>query len=113
MTVMLEKDILMRMAEESKVVAGITTLKRHYASLHDVLVYVLIGFDTTPEEDLYRVETLRSLGAMPFVIPFLKTDPYQRKFARWVNQKAIFRSVAWSDYRAGMGHGKAAMLTHS
>lgn len=94
-------------AEEERVVAGISTLKRHYPSLHDVLVYVLIGFDTPPEQDLYRVETLRSLGAMPFVMPFDKADPYQRRFARWANQKAVFRSVPWSEYRDGMGHGKA------
>jgi hypothetical protein len=95
------------MSEESKVVAGITTLKQHYPSLHDVLVYVLIGFDTTEAEDVYRTETLRSLGAMPFVMPFDKTDPYQQRFARYWNNKAISRSVAWSEYRLGMGHGRA------
>jgi hypothetical protein len=92
------------LAEEARVVAGITRLKRVYPSLHDVLVYVLIGYDTTEADDLYRVERLRDLGAMPFVMPLNKTDAYQRRFARWVNQKAIFRSVPWSDYRLGMGH---------
>ena len=89
------------MAEEQRVVDGIKRLKRRYPSLHDVLVYVLIGFDTTPEEDLHRVETLRDLGAMPFVMPFDKHDAYQKRFARWVNHKAIFRSVKWEDYRKG------------
>jgi radical SAM superfamily enzyme YgiQ (UPF0313 family) len=89
------------MAEEQRVVAGIKRLKAHYPSLHDVLVYVLIGFDTTPEEDLHRVETLRSLGAMPFVMPYDNSDAYQKRFARWVNHKAVFRSVKWEDYLKG------------
>lgn len=87
---------------------GLRTLKRYYPSLHDVLVYVLVGYNTTPEEDLYRVEALRALGAMPFVMPYRK-DEYTRRFARWVNQKAVFRSTSWADYRLGMGHGKAAI----
>lgn len=87
------------MKEEARVVEGIKTLKRHYPSLHDVLVYVLIGFDTTELEDLYRVETLRDLGAMPFAMPYDKTDRYQQRFTRWVNHKAIFRTVGWEDYR--------------
>jgi hypothetical protein len=93
--------------DEAAICAGIANLKRVYPSLHDVLVYVLIGYDSTPEEDLYRVEKLRSLGAMPFVMPFDKHDAYQKRFARWVNHKAIFRSVPWERYRDGMGHGKA------
>jgi hypothetical protein len=60
--------------------------------------YVLIGFNTTPEEDLYRVEKLRSFGCDPYVMPFNKEDRYQRNFARWVNHKATFKTVAWQDY---------------
>lgn len=89
------------MREEKRTLDGLRRLKTHYPSLHDVLVYVLIGFDTTPEEDLHRVESLRDLGAMPFVMPFDKTDPYQRRFTRWVNHKAIFKSVPWAEYRDG------------
>jgi len=93
-------------ATERQTLRGLKCLKRVYPSLHDVLVYVLIGYDSTPEEDLYRVEKLRDLGAMPFVMPFDKRDTYQRRFARWANHKAIFRSVPWQDYRLGIGHGK-------
>ena len=61
--------------------------------------YVLIGFNTTPEQDLYRVEKLRDYGCDPYAMPFNKSDPYQQKFTRWVNHKAIFKSVRWEDYR--------------
>jgi len=60
--------------------------------------YVLIGFDTTPEQDLFRVEKLRELKVDPFVMPFNKEDNYQKRFARWVNKKQLFKSTTWEQY---------------
>ena len=64
------------------------------------MIYVLIGFDSTPKEDIYRVDKLREMRLDPFVMPFNRRDPYQRDFARWVNHKAIFKTVAWNEYIA-------------
>ena len=74
-----------------------------YIKPYKLMCYVLIGFDSTQEQDLYRVEKLRELKIDPFVMPFNKFDPYQRKFARWVNHKAIFKSVKWEEYIAWRG----------
>lgn len=60
--------------------------------------FVLIGYDTTEEQDLDRVETLKTWGCDPFVMAFDRTIPYQRRFQRWVNHKAVFNSVKWEDY---------------
>lgn len=68
--------------------------------LRKITVYVLIGYNTTPEEDYYRVELLRGLGVSPFVMPYNRQDPYQKSYARYVNAKAVFRSVSWADYDA-------------
>jgi len=84
---------------EPQVRSGVEIIKNHKL-LRKVMFYVLIGFNTTKEDDLYRVETLRGLGVDPFVMPFNRNDPYQRKFARWVNHKAVFKSVRWKDYRS-------------
>jgi len=66
---------------------------------YKLMCYVLIGYwDGTESEDLRRVETLRDLGIDPFVMPYDKSDLYQRAFARWVNRKAIFKKVKWQDY---------------
>lgn len=70
-----------------------------YIKPYKLMCYVLIGYNSTPEQDLYRVETLRELKIDPFVMPFNKADEYQRKFARYVNMKAVFKTVAWKDYR--------------
>jgi hypothetical protein len=64
-----------------------------------IMCYVLIGFWSTPEEDMRRIEDLRSLKIDPFVMPFNKRDSYQKNFARWVNHKAIFGSVPWDEYK--------------
>lgn len=66
---------------------------------YKMFCFVLIGYNTTPEEDLYRVELCRELKINPFVMPFNKFDKYQKNFSRWVNHKAIFKSVKWSDYK--------------
>ncbi len=66
---------------------------------YKLMCYVLIGFNSQPEQDLYRVETLRNLKVDPFVMPYNKKDAYQKRFARWVNHKAIFKSVKWEDYK--------------
>tara|TARA_R110000765_G_scaffold357691_2_gene447853 strand:+ start:840 stop:1781 length:942 start_codon:yes stop_codon:yes gene_type:complete len=68
---------------------------------YQMAFYVLIGFNTTPDQDVYRVEKLRDLGCDPYVMPYDKEDPYQKAFARWVNHKAIFKSVPWEDYSSG------------
>ena len=85
-------------SHEGAVRTGVATLARHMP-LSRVMFYVLIGYDSTPEEDLYRVELLRGLRVDPFVMPYDKGDPYQKRFARWVNHKAIFKTVKWEDYR--------------
>ena len=66
---------------------------------YKIMCYVLIGYWSSKEEDLWRVEELRKLGVDPFVMPYDKKNKYQRDFARWVNHKAIFKSVKWEAYR--------------
>ena len=60
--------------DEEAVRKGIALLAK-YMPLRRIMFYVLIGYNSTPEEDLYRVETLRGLGVGPFVMPYNKKDP--------------------------------------
>jgi hypothetical protein len=41
---------------------------------------------------------LKNMGCNPFVMPFDKHNYYQKRFGRWVNHKAIFKTVTWADY---------------
>lgn len=64
-------------------------------------VYVLTNFDTTLEEDLYRVYKLRELGFDPYVMIYNKASaPRQiRLLQRYVNNRIIFRTVErFEDY---------------
>ena len=83
--------------DEAAVRRGVAIL-RDTMPLSRVMFYVLIGYDSTPEDDLYRATELRAMGVDPFVMPFNKRDSYQRAFARWVNRKAVFKSVPWEQY---------------
>jgi hypothetical protein len=86
--------------DEEAVRKGVALLAK-YMPLRRIIFYVLIGFDSTPEEDLHRVEVLRDLGVGPFVMAFNKKDPYQKKFARYVNRKPIFKTATWEQYQTG------------
>lgn len=59
-------------------------------------VYMLCNFDTTFEQDLERVYTLRELGYNPYVMLYNKENIPKchklRHLQRWVNNRIIFRS---------------------
>lgn len=76
-----------------------------YIKPHKLMCYVLIGYWSTPEEDLYRVMHLREEFKIDaFAMPYNKFDNYQKKFARWVNNKIIFKSCTWDEYLNGIVH---------
>ena len=56
-------------------------------------VYVLVGFHSTMEENLYRIYTLRDLGFDPYVMVYNKANASRelRMLQRWCNNIRIFR----------------------
>ena len=87
---------------EKQVRRGIKVLKENGVEPNNTMFYVIIGHNSTPEEDLYRVETLRGLGVKPYVMPYDQSDSYQKKFRSWVNHKPTFYTVKWEDYKSGV-----------
>lgn len=79
-------------SQDGAVNEGVETLRRNGIKPYRLMFYVLVGFNTTREYDLYRVYELRRLGVNPFVMPYDKGDPYQRALARWCNNKFIFKA---------------------
>lgn len=68
-------------------------------------VYVLTNFNSTHQEDLERIYTLKSLGYYPYVMIYDKEKlPEGHKtlrLQRWVNNRIIFNSVDnFEDYKA-------------
>lgn len=71
---------------------------------HNLVVYVLCGFDTTFEQDLERIYTLRDIGYSPYVMLYNKEgiEPHSklRQLQRWVNSRWIFWSCPrFEDYK--------------
>lgn len=69
-----------------------------------LMVYVLTNFNTTIEQDLERIYTLRDLGYHPYVMIYDKehTKPADtvRRLQRWVNNRIIFERVTrFEDYK--------------
>lgn len=64
-------------------------------------VFCLVNYDSTMEENLYRIYTLRDLGYNPYVMIYDKPHASKeiRRLQRWVNNKYIFRSCPkFEDY---------------
>lgn len=72
-----------------------------------LVVYTLTNFNTTIEQDLDRIYTLRALGFWPYVMIYDKqnTKPSDsvRRIQRWVNNRRIFEStLSFKDYTRGV-----------
>ena len=74
----------------------------------DLLVYVLCNFDTTLEQDLERIYTLREMGYWAYVMLYDKEHIPKghilRKLQRWVNNRVIFATCpTFEEYQRRKG----------
>lgn len=68
------------------------------------VAYVLVNFNSTMEQNLYRIYTLRDLGYDPYVMVYDKPNASKqiKDLQRWVNNKFIFRKCErFEDYKKG------------
>ncbi len=94
-----------KMEESKRITDNLTKFKAVTGiDFRKLRVYVLTNYDSTHEQDLYRIYKLKELGYDPYVMVFDKDKaPKQtRRMQRWVNNKWIFRSCAkFEDYKTG------------
>lgn len=76
--------------------------KRKWQPKHSI-VYTLVNFNTTKEQDLERIYTLRSMGYWAYIMVYDKehcTDQFYKDLARWVNNRFIFaKCKRFEDYK--------------
>ena len=87
------------MGFEKQVLSGIKTLSK-YIKNYRHMCFMLVGFDTTFEEDMYRFRKLDGLGIRPYVMKYNQKNDDERlnKFARWVDSM-IYKAVPdFEDY---------------
>lgn len=78
------------------------------AKSHNAIVYTIVNFDTTFEQDLDRIYTLRNMGFWPYVMIYDKAhcEEKYKDLQRWVNMRSIFASVErFEDYRVNVSRG--------
>jgi hypothetical protein len=69
------------------------------AGIRECTWYVLVGFNTTPEEDLFRLNYLRDRGQSAFVQRYnMVTDKRLTLLAQWANQHDMFRTKTWEQF---------------
>lgn len=69
------------------------------------MVYCLVNYDSTMEENLYRIYTLRDMGFDPYVMVYDKPNASKniKDLQRWCNNKWIFKSCTdFNDYKKGV-----------
>lgn len=76
---------------------------------YKITCYVLIGFNSTIEQDLHRIEVLKSFGIVPFVQPYRDygnrrvPTQYEKDFARWANNRYFYKSFDFADFEPRKG----------
>lgn len=86
---------------EERILAGLKTFAKYSnKDNRSKRVYILTNYDTTLEEDYYRVKKVMELGYSPYVMIYQKgTHPqFLTDLARWPNNMFLFRSTSFEDY---------------
>lgn len=90
-----------RLKDETKILSGLAILERFKIKSH---VYVLVGFESTREEDFYRCQKIIDYGHDPYVMPFNKTKD-EKAFKRFIDsfmwRKYPTLKAAWREYKRG------------
>lgn len=92
-----------RMVDEKAIERGVKWLKR--CSINNCMFYILVNYDTTLEEDIYRRDRINKWGYDAFVMIYDKPNAPQiiKNFARY-NNRFIFRSESFMDYLEEYGN---------
>lgn len=80
--------------------------KRFRRKSNIAMVYVLTNFNSTMEENLYRIYTLRDMGYDPYVMIYNKPNAQHEimELQRWCNNKIVFGSCKkFEDYSRRIG----------
>ena len=89
------------MKNEKAVIRGLRIYKEIVGTNdRNAIVYILTNFNTTIEEDLYRVNMVQEAGFLPDIRIYRKHTAPQilRDLQRWANNRLLYRSCKFMDY---------------
>ena len=88
--------------EYKPIMSGLNEIIKAGIPPKQIMVYVLVGFDTEYWQDAYRLQTLADLGVQPYVMRynFNRKDKILNGMARWTNSSArFFTACSLQDYK--------------
>lgn len=90
--------------QEKSIVAGLKIFKEiSNIPENKTGVYILTNYNTTHQQDLYRVKVIQELGYRPYVMIYNKNTAPQitKDLQRWANNKIIYYASGrtWKNYR--------------
>jgi hypothetical protein len=70
-----------------------------------VMVYILCNYDTTLEQDLYRIQLCRELNFSPYPMIYDKEhcDPVYKQLQRWCNNFIFWKVPTFEEYKRTKG----------
>lgn len=100
---------------EARYRRGVEMLLTKIAAWH-LQSFVLVGYNSTIEQDLERIRIIRSYGIDPFVMVYrdyttgkMARDPQLRNLARWVNRR-LYKTCEFADYWPEMSRTNQSQL---
>lgn len=91
------------MSNKDRIVKGLSLFReKSNLNIRKSIVYVLTNFNTTIQEDLWRVNKVRELGYYPDVRIYRKNSLPKRHILRdlqrWCNNRFIYNSIPFEEY---------------
>jgi len=90
------------MKNERAIIKGLKTYKEICEpDSRKAIVYMLTNFDTTHEEDMYRVKMIQECGFIPYVMIYRKptAPPITKHLQRWCNNRLLYQSCDFENYK--------------
>lgn len=68
---------------------------------HKVVVYILVNYDTTIEQDIARIQFCRELDFSPYPMIYDKAhcDPIYKQLQRWCNDFIFWKCPTFEEYK--------------
>ncbi len=99
--------------DEQVINQGLEFLKRLKIINHNTIFYILIGFNSTEDEDIHRCQKIIDYGGSVYPMPFKRTT-YEMMFKRFINlhyyRKYASIESAWRAYKKHYGHSSQPIL---
>ena len=93
------------MKQEKNIVKGLKLYKRiSNIPEYKTGIYILTNFNTTHEQDLYRVKVVQELGYHPYIMIYNKKSATKitKDLQRWANNRMIYYASdqKWENYNS-------------